>query len=318
MPRDREAFALMLPNVRNFQTFIFLMLPPLFWSGNAIVGRLMVGVIPPLAFNFGRWAIAFLILLPFCYKELRTLALCWPAWPRYFLLGFLGIACYNAIQYLALVTSGPINVTLVASSTPVFMLLIGRVFYGVTVRLTALVGVFLSVAGVLIVITGGDIDVLLSLRLVVGDLLMLLASLCWSLYSWMLVRPKGRLNSAEPSPNWVAFLAVQIAFGAIASLGFALVEWWWLSETTMYKVDLGMTLLMSLLYVAVLPGIVAFRAWGVAVERVGPSFAAIVVNLTPLLTAFFSTIFLSETPDLHHALAFVFILSGIYIFQRGR
>ena len=294
------------------------MLPPLFWSGNAIVGRLMVGVIPPLAFNFGRWAVAFLILLPFCYKELRALALHWPSWPRYFLLGFLGIACYNSLQYLALVTSGPINVTLVASSTPVFMLLIGRIFYGVTVRFTALVGVILSVTGVLIVISGGDIDVLLSLRLVLGDLLMLLASLCWALYSWMLVRPKGRLDLAELHPNWMAFLAVQIAFGAIASLGFALAEWWWLSGSNMYKLDLGVALLLSLLYVAILPGIAGFRAWSVAVERVGPSFAAVVVNLTPLLTAFFSTIFLSETPDLHHALAFVFILSGIYIFQRGR
>lgn len=308
----------MSPNMRSFQTFIFLMLPPLFWSGNAIVGRLMVGVIPPLTFNFGRWAVAFLILLPFCYKELRTLALHWPSWPRYFLLGFLGIACYNALQYLALVSSGPINVTLVASSTPVFMLLIGRIFYGVNVRLTALVGVVLSIAGVLIVISGGQIDVLLSLRLVLGDLLMLLASLCWALYSWMLVRPRVRLNSAENKPSWIAFLAIQIAFGAISSLGFALLEWWWLSGNTMYRVDFGAALLMSLLYVAIFPGIVAFRAWGVAVERVGPSFAAIVVNLTPLLTAFFSTIFLSETPDLHHALAFVFILTGIYIFQRGR
>ena len=53
---------------KTFATIFLLMLPPLFWAGNAIVGRLMVGVIPPLTLNFLRWAIALLLLLPFCYR----------------------------------------------------------------------------------------------------------------------------------------------------------------------------------------------------------------------------------------------------------
>jgi len=301
------------------QTSFLLMLPPVFWAGNAIVGRLVVGVIPPLAFNFGRWAIAFLILLPFCYRELKDISFCWRSFLRFFVLGFLGIASYNALQYMALVSSSPINVTLVASSIPVFMLLVGRFVYGVHFRLVALMGVLLSVLGVLVVISRGDLFALLALELVVGDLLMLVAALSWTFYSWMLARPDPQLSMVEKiRSHWVAFLAIQIGFGAISSFIFAVIDWWLSLDAWTYKLEWGPTLIAALVYVAIFPGIVAFRAWGLAVQRVGPSFAGVVVNLTPLLAALFSAVFLNEKPELYHGLAFLLIVIGIAVFQRAR
>ena len=155
-----------------FVTIFLLMLPPLFWAGNAIVGRLMVGVIPPLTLNFLRWAIALLLLLPFSYGLFFKTSVFMPLWRRYLALGFFGIGCYNALQYMALVTSSPINVTLVASSIPVFMLLVGFFFFGVTVRLKAALGVGLSILGVVVVVSRGDLVALFSMNLVAGDLLM--------------------------------------------------------------------------------------------------------------------------------------------------
>jgi drug/metabolite transporter (DMT)-like permease len=304
--------------IESLETLMLLVLPPIFWAGNAIVGRLMVGVIPPMALNFGRWTIALVVLLPFCHRYLRRPELYLSSWPRYFVLGTFGICGYNAFMYLALETSSPINVTLVASSIPVFILLVGRVFYGVAVSFTALIGVTVSIIGVLIVISGGSLTSLMTLRLVPGDLLMVLAALSWAIYSWMLVKP-GRLKDNESlKSHWISFLAIQIAFGALSALCFAVIEWAYWQDTEPYQIHLGLPLLMALLYVAIFPGIVAFRAWGLAVDRVGPSFAGIMVNLTPMLAAFLSLLVLGESPVWYHLLAFVCILSGIVIFQSGR
>lgn len=303
---------------KTFVTLFLLMLPPIFWAGNAIVGRLMVGVIPPLTLNFLRWAIALLLLLPFSYKLLLKPVVFMPMWRRYLVLGFLGIGCYNALQYLALVTSSPINVTLVASSIPVFMLVVGLFFFGVKVQPRAALGVGLSILGVIVVVTRGELGSLFTMNLVTGDLLMVLASLCWALYSWLLVRPGARPDPQSLKEHWIHFLFVQIAFGVVCSFAFALMEWAWLDGVIWSHIQWGSSLAVAALYVAIFPGIIAFRAWGLAVERVGPAFAGVVVNTTPLLTALLAMIFLNETPQPYHGLAFLLILSGIVVFQWGR
>ena len=110
-----------------------LVIPPLLWAGNAVVGRLVHELIPPITLNFIRWVLAFAILLPFAYGVLRKNSPLWPHWRRYALLGLLGIGLYNALQYMALQTSTPINVTLVGSSMPVWMLAVGALFFGARV-----------------------------------------------------------------------------------------------------------------------------------------------------------------------------------------
>ena len=102
------------------------------------------------------------------------------------------------------------------------------------------------------------------------------------------------------------------------SLVFAIIERVWLQEPVLEQIQWGPFLAMAALYVAIFPGIVAFRAWGLAVERVGPAFAGVVVNTTPLITALLSMIFLNETPESYHVLAFALILGGIVVFQWGR
>ncbi len=142
----------------------------------------MVGEIPPLILNFLRWSIALLLLLPFSYGLFLKPVIFMPM-RRYLLLGFLGIGYYNTLQYQALVTSSPINVTLVSSSIPVFMLVLGLFFFGVKVKPRAALGVTLSILGVIVFVTWGDLGSVFSMNLVTGDLLMVLASLCWALHS---------------------------------------------------------------------------------------------------------------------------------------
>jgi drug/metabolite transporter (DMT)-like permease len=290
-------------------TAALLMIPPLFWAGNAIVGRLANGLVPPITLNFLRWVLAFTLLLPFAYRILRRDSVLWPHWRRYAVLGLLGVGCYNALQYLALKTSTPINVTLVASSTPVFMLVIGRIFFGQPVSVRQISGAVLSIAGVLLVLCRGEWALLRQLHLLPGDVYVLLATLAWAFYSWLVSKPA---DPPEIRGDWAAFLAAQMVFGLGWSGLFAAGEW----TMTKTHITWGWPLAAALLYVALGPSILAYRSYGLGVQRVGPAVASFFSNLTPLFAALMSAAFLGEPPQGFHAAAFALIVGGIVVSSR--
>ena len=290
-------------------TIVLLVLPPLLWASNAVVGRTVQGMVPPVMMNFIRWLIAFIVLLPLAGWVLKPGSDMWRAWRRFSVLGLFGIGLYNAFQYLALKTSTPINVTLVGASMPVWMLLTGWLFFKVEVSSRQILGAVLSIAGVLVVLSRGEWRLLLGLRLVAGDLLMMIATIVWSLYSWLLTLPG---DAQKLRHDWSAFLMAQVVFGLAWSGLFAGGEWL-VSDA---RIHWSWPLAAALLYVGVGPAIVALRCWGSGVQRVGPNLAAFFSNLTPLFAAVLSLAFLGELPHAYHAMAFLLIVGGIVLSLR--
>lgn len=291
---------------------LLLVIPPLMWSGNAVVGRMVAPLISPITLNLLRWAIALLILLPLASRVLHPRSGLWQQWKRFALLSLFSIGGYNALLYLALNTSSAINVTLVGASTPVWMLLIGRVLFRVPVTRRQMLGAVLSIAGVLLVLGRGDWQVLSHLHLVPGDLYVLLASMAWATYSWLLAHPTP--ESAAIRSDWSTFLLGQIVFGLGWSSLFTAGEW----LLTPAHIDWSAGLLAALAFIAVGPAVIAYGSWGAGVSRAGPAVAGFFINLTPLFTAVLSSIFLGEAPKLYHALAFVLIVSGIVLSSRKK
>jgi drug/metabolite transporter (DMT)-like permease len=240
----------------------------------------------------------------------------WPQRRRFALLGLLGVGLYNALQYMALKTSTPINVTLVASSIPIWMLILGRVLYGVPVSRRAVAGAALSLAGVAVVLARGDLAQLGALRLVAGDGWMLLAALTWAWYSWLLVRPPEGGYPPDIKADWAAFLLAQIAFGLGWSGLMTAGEWLALPATPTGHLQWGWPLIAALAYVAIGPSLLAYRSWGIGVARVGPTVAGFFNNLTPLFAALMSATLLGELPQLYHAAGFVLIVGGILVSSR--
>jgi drug/metabolite transporter (DMT)-like permease len=293
----------------TLSTALLLTIPPLLWAGNAIVGRMVHEAVPPMTLNLLRWAIALVILLPMAGFIFRPGSGLWASWRRLALLGLLGVGLYNSLQYLALQSSTPINVTLVAASMPVWMLLIGSLFFGTKVARRQVVGAALSITGVLVVLSRGEWHQLLALRLVPGDIFMILATIAWSFYSWLLTTSN---DPKQIRSNWSAFLLAQVAFGLVWSGALAAGEW----AITDAHVSWSWALGAALVYVAVGPAIIAFRCWGAGVQRAGPSIAGFFSNLTPLFAAVMSSVFLGEMPRLFHAAAFVLIVGGIVYSSR--
>lgn len=290
-------------------TAALLTVPPMLWAGNAVVGRMVREMVSPLTLNFVRWALAFLLLLPFAVAVLRRDSPLWMHWRRYALLGLLGIGCYNAFQYLALQTSTPINVTLVGSSMPLWMLATGMLFFGARVTRREIIGAVLSMAGVLLVLSRGQWSQLIALRLVPGDLYMIAATICWSFYSWLLARTH---EPAGVRSDWAAFLMAQMVFGLAWSGAFAAGEW----TLGHAHVDWSTPLAAALAFIVIGPALLAYRCWGTGVQRAGPQLAGFFINLTPLFAAVLSAAFLGEVPHTYHALAFALIVGGIVVSSR--
>ena len=292
-------------------TIGLLLLPPLVWAGNAILGRLVADMVPPITLNFFRWLLATLLLMPWAWRVLLPGSAMWCYWRRYAVLSLLGVGCYNSFQYLALHTSTPINVTLVGSSVPVFMLAMGAVWFKQRITARQLLGAALSIAGVMCVLGRGDWQTLMRIELVIGDVYILIAVLCWALYSWLLSLPQ---DPPDVRGNWAYFLMAQMVFGlAWCGLSTAL-EW---RYTDKPHVDWGWPLAASLLYVALGPALLAYRSWGMGIQRVGPTVAGFFANLTPLFAAVMSTLLLGEAPHAYHAVAFVLIVGGLMVSSKA-
>ena len=298
-------------NQKVTPTAVLLLVTATFlWAGNAVVGRAISEMVPPITLNFIRWSLAFVFLCFFGGKILRKGSPLWRNWREYALLGLLGIGMYNALQYMALQSSTPINVTLVNSSMPIWMLLVGRLFFKASINVKQIIGALLSLLGVSLVLVRGDFTQLHHFRFVIGDIYMVVAVIAWSFYSWLLSRDK---HEPEMKENWSMILLAQVTFGMMWAGLFSAGEW----ALTDWHIDWSWGLVLAMLYVATGPAIISFRFWGMGVERIGPTLAGFFANLMPLFAALLSAVFLGEMPQIYHGVAFILIVGGIIYASRN-
>lgn len=287
-------------------TVFYLTLATILWAGNAIAGRVLVGSISPISLSAVRWGLAALLLLPFGWKIFKPSSALWQNTGRFLVLGLLGVGSYNVLLYLALQTSTAINVTLIGASMPIWMLFIGAVFYKVRPTLLQMVGAVVSLVGVTVVLTRGEPASLLSMEVVMGDLLIMLATILWAFYSWMISRPGG---STERQWPWAEFLMAQVFIGFMWTMLFEGAE----IATGHAFIDLNYWTGSLIIFVAIGPSLIAYRCWGLGVNGAGPTVAAFFANLIPLFTALLSAAILGDPPQLFHGLAFALIVIGILV-----
>ena len=287
-------------------TVFYLSLATILWAGNAIAGRVLVGSISPISLSAVRWGLAALILLPFGWKIFKPGSALWQNKGRFLVLGLLGVGSYNVLLYLALQTSTAINVTLIGASMPIWMLFIGAVFYQVRPTLLQLLGAVVSLVGVTVVLTRGEPTSLLSMEVVMGDLFIMLATILWAFYSWMISRPG---ESTERQWPWAEFLMAQVLIGFMWTMLFEGAE----IATGHAYIDLNYWTGALIIFVAIGPSLIAYRCWGLGVNGAGPTVAAFFANLIPLFTALLSAAILGDPPQLFHGLAFALIVIGILV-----
>lgn len=297
----------------NLATISYLLIATALWAGNAIAGRILVssGAVSPITLSAVRWGLAALLLLPLGWRVFASNSPLWQNKKRFVLLGLFGVGSYNVLLYLALETSTAINVTLIGASMPIWMLFIGAVFYQTKPSVLQLLGAVISLIGVAIVLTRGDLSTLLSMQMVVGDLLIMLATILWACYSWMLSRPGKSTERQWPGAQ---FLMAQVFVGLLWTGFFDGFE----IAAGNAHLDLNIWTASLILFVAVGPSLIAYRCWGLGVNGAGPTVAAFFANFIPLFTAILSAAMLGEPPQLFHGVAFALIVNGIVISSRKK
>jgi drug/metabolite transporter (DMT)-like permease len=286
--------------------YALLALTALFWSGNAIAGKLAVGHVSPMVTTFLRWLIPCLILLPFAAGDLRR---DWPVIRANLgvlaALGLLGFTLFNALFYVALHFTTAINVMIEQSSMPLVVFLANFLLFGTRANAWQIVGFCLTLVGVLLTAAHGDLATLLSLDLNFGDALMMGAVLVYGLYTVAL--------RYKPPIHWRSTIYVLCFVACLASVPFLL------AEAAMGRAEWpdGQGALV-VLYIALFPSIAAQTLYIRGVEMIGANRANLFINLTPIFGAVLAMLVLGEELFPYHVAALFCVLGGIGLAERGR
>jgi len=280
--------------------YLLLTLSVLSWSSNMVLGRAIRGDVPPLTLSFWRWVIAGLFVLPFALPRLRQQ---WPllrqGWRPLLVLGLLGISGYNAFAYLGLQHTTATNAALLNSFVPIATIAISWAFLGKHLKPLEAVGVLVSLCGALTIVARGNLNVLTSLDLNVGDLWMVLAVLDWAIYTIALAwRPAG------VHPMLMLGTTIMVGLAALAP-AYA----WELAHGARMK--LNPESMAVLAYIGIVPGFVSYIFYNRGVAEVGANRASLFIHLMPVFGTLLSSIFLAEVPQWYHYLGIGLIFSGI-------
>lgn len=285
--------------------WLLLSLTVLFWSGNVVAARLVVGEMSPMVTVALRWGFVSAILV---ITMRRTIAVDWPLirarWPVVAWMGASAFSFYNALFFSAALLTTGVHLALVQGVAPVFVFIGARIAFGTPIGAMRALGLALTLLGIVVVATSGDLRSLGDLSLNKGDLLILLASMLYAYYTILLPnRPKVSANSFFAALSFAAFLASLPLLGYEALAGQLIWP--------------GLKGWLILAYIVVFPSLLAQVFFIRAVELIGPGRAGLFYNLTPVVGAILAVVMLHEPVGLYQIVALVLVLGGIFIAERG-
>lgn len=298
----------MRPPARLFdQPYLLLTLTSLFWAGNTVVGRAVADKIPPVALAEVRWIGAFLLLLPFAWRSLSAeLPLIRRHIAILLVLALTGISAFNTLLYWSLQYTTAINATLMQSTGPLLIGVWSLALFHDPLTRGQVAGIAVSLAGVLVILSGGDPAWLAGLTLNVGDIAVLVAMTIYAFYSTLLRK--------RPAMTQISFAALTMGLGAVLLLPLTIAER--LSGAHFAPLETGS--IAALAYVVVFPSVLAHLCFNRGVQLIGANRAGPFFHLIPLFGAVLAVIFLGERPGIHHGVGAALILCGVVAASRGR
>ena len=286
----------------RMQGAVFALLATAVWSANFVVSRGVADVIPPCTLAVGRWLTAFCAVLPFALPSLKRE---WPHflehWKYYLAISLIGTAFFNTAIYMGAHSVPALNMSLIATSSPLFTILLARVFFGEAITRRRMLGIVIVLCGILLLMSKGDFARLASLSFGSGDLLLLSAAMGFSVYTLML---RGRPAGCSQS----AFFAVTFGAGMLMLLPLAL---WEMSQSPGIQFTVGLA--GTFLYMGLGASLFSFWCWTRAVSLIGPAKAAVIYYSMPLFCGIEAVIFLGEPVRWIHFASGGLILGGLFL-----
>jgi drug/metabolite transporter (DMT)-like permease len=287
----------------NFKAYLMLILCAFFWSGNFIVGKFAtLYEVPPLTLNFFRWLIVWIILIPFTFRDiLKNFKVIKKNFYSILLMSVTSISVFNSVVYYSLNFTQVLNGALMISTIPVLIVFISFLFKTEKINSRQILGLVLSIIGVVTIVTRLDFSKLLNLDLNKGDLWLLVAMLSWAIYSTM-------LRTHNTGLKYLSFMTVIVSIGLIFLFPQFLFE---LKSHQVIKFNIPVILITS--YVVFFAGIGSYILWNKAVVIVGPNKAGIFLHLMPVFSSFMAIFLLNEKLMNFHIIGAIIIFIGIYL-----
>lgn len=274
------------------------------WAGNAIAGKLAAGHVSPFLLTTMRWILAVIILLPMAIRPLRR---DWPVirrnLPFLFLCGAIGFAGFNNLFYLALNYTTAINVAIEQASMPLIVFALNFLAFGIRASPFQVVGFALTLIGVALTVSNGNLLHLTGQTVNIGDIYMLIAVVAYGVYSVALAR--------KPLIHWLSFITVLAVSAFVASIPFAVWEVW---DGSIRYPDMQAWLVA--LYIATGPAILSQLCWIRGLEIIGSNRGGVFINIVPIFASLMAIVILGEDFRIYHALAIALVLSGVWMSQR--
>ena len=289
--------------MQSTKAYIMLTCATLFWAGNFIVGKYaFLTEIPPLSLVFYRWLLVWIILLPFTYKDIiKHKDTILNNLPLLFFLGLTSVGLFNSFTYLSLIYTQVINSSLFNTAIPAIIILLCFLFKVEKTNKFQLSGLFISVCGILAIITKLNLDILLSLNFNKGDLIMIGGALTWGIYSTLLKRKKFTLPL-------LTLVHIVCTFGLVSVFPQFLYEVW-NGQVIKFDIDLFYTLI----FLALFPSIGSYYCWAGAVSIIGANRAGIFLSLIPLFSTIMAIALYNEKFQFFHLIGAILILLGLYL-----
>ncbi len=285
--------------------YVLLSLTSLFWAINIVLGRFIAGTVPPVALAQIRWTGAALIVVPLAWRHLKH---DWPTIRRHLgimiFLSFVGITVYNTLAYHGLEFTTAINGLLMQSSAPLMIGLWSLILFRDRLTLAQLVGILVSLTGVLVIIAHGNLAALVDLTINPGDVWFLIAMFSYALYAAMLRR--------RPTIHFLSFLAFTFVAGAIMLSPAAVAEF-----VAGRRINPTPAAFAVMVYLVIFPSLLAYICFNRGVELIGANRAGPFFHLIPVFGSVIAILFLGERPQIFHGVGYALIIAGIVAAQRG-
>ena len=289
--------------MQNIKAYIMLICASLFWAGNFMIGKYaFLTEIPPLSLVFYRWSLVWIILLPFTYKEIiKYKDTILNNLPLLFFLGLTSVGLFNSFTYLSLIHTQVINSSLFNAAIPAIIILLCFLFKIEKTNKFQILGLAISVAGILAIITRLKLDILLSLNFNKGDLIMIGGVITWGVYSTLLKKKKFTLPL-------LTLVHVICTLGLICVFPQFLYEF---SNGRLINFDVN--LIYTLIFLAIFPSIGSYYCWAGAVSIIGANRAGISLSLIPLFSSVMAITIYGETFQLFHLIGAILIILGLFL-----
>ncbi|WP_408006972.1 DMT family transporter [Pseudalkalibacillus sp. A8] len=283
-----------------YRYFLLLLLTSLLWAGNFIVGKSLVEHASPMTLTTIRWAIAVFCLFPLVWwKEKRILPPRSAIFPL-ILMGITGAVLFNLFQFFALEYTTATNVGLISTLNMFSIAVFSFVFLKERVSMLQIISMLFSLFGVILVLSKGNIDLILSLHFNTGDLWMLAAVYVWGIYS---VCSKWALTKTSPMMS-ILYSAI---FGLMSLIPF--------NVTDFTVINITSSFIGSILFTGVISTVVCMVLWNIGIQKIGATTSGIFLNFNPIFTSILAFIILGEQMTWIQGVGSCIVIIGCYLFS---